>query len=223
MSIVLSAVLILIVAVFALLGVKKGFFATIAGFISPLASLALTMIFYKPVAAFLKSSLFSGMVTDTSGMENFFNEFNATEDVIAKLKLAMDYLNENDLNEAVEAIKNNVMAEVLSIAIAIVGLFLVLLIVIKLVFKLLDLVAKLPVLKQANGILGGVIGACEGFVWCWVFALVFGSFIFPMLNASNPELFTTDMLSSPVYQFCTTFNPVGLIISLIQLIIGASA
>ena len=223
MSIVLSIVLILIVVLFAVIGAKKGFFATIAGFVSPLASLVLTLLFYKPVAALLKSSLFANMVTDTSGMENFFNEFNATDDVIAKLNLAMNYLNENDLNEAVEAIKNNIMAEVLSIAVAIVGLFLVLLIVLKIVFKLIDVVAKLPVLKQANGILGGIIGACEGFVWCWVFALVFGSFIFPALNANNPELFTTEMLTSPVYQFCTQFNPVGLILSLVQLITGASA
>jgi uncharacterized membrane protein required for colicin V production len=223
MSIVLSVVLVLIIAIFTVIGVKKGFFATIAGFIAPLASIVLTMLFYKPIAALLKSTLFANMVTDTSGMENFFNEFNATEDVISKLSLAMNYLNNNDLGEAIDAIKNNIMAEVLSIAIAIVGLFLVLLIVIKIVFKLLDLVAKLPVLKQANGILGGVIGACEGFVWCWVFAFVFGSFIFPALNSSNPELFTTDMLTSPVYQFCTKFNPIGLIISLVQLITGASA
>ena len=221
MSIILSIVLILIVVLFAVIGAKKGFFATIAGFVSPLASLVLTLLFYKPVAALLKSSLFANMVTDTSGMENFFNEFNATDDVIAKLNLAMNYLNENDLNEAVEAIKNNIMAEVLSIAIAIVGLFVVLLIVLKILFKVLDIVAKLPVLNQANALLGAVIGACEGFIWCWVFALVFGSFIFPSLNASNPELFTADMLTSPVYQFCTQFNPVGLIMSLVQLITGA--
>jgi uncharacterized membrane protein required for colicin V production len=135
----------------------------------------------------------------------------------------MEYLENNDLGEVTAAIRDNVMAEVLSIAIAIIGLFLVLLIAIKIVFRLLDLVAKLPVLKQANGLLGGIIGACEGFIWCWVFALVFGSFIFPALNAGNPELFTTDMLTSPVYQLCTKFNPVGLIISLIQLITGAAA
>ena len=218
MSIVLSVVLILIVAIFALIGAKKGFFATVAGFLSPLASLLLTVLFYKPVAAFLKSTLFANMVSDVP-----LPEIDASGDVISQLTGRMEYLENNDLGEVTAAIKDNVMAEVLSIAIAIIGLFLVLLIAIKIVFRLLDLVAKLPVLKQANGLLGGIIGACEGFIWCWVFALVFGSFIFPALNAGNPELFTTDMLTSPVYQLCTKFNPVGLIISLIQLITGAAA
>lgn len=218
MSIVLSVVLILIVAIFAVIGAKKGFFATVAGFLSPLASLLLTVLFYKPVAAFLKSTLFANMVSDVP-----LPEIDASGDVISQLTGLMEYLENNDLGEVTAAIKDNVMAEVLSIAIAIIGLFLVLLIAIKIVFRLLDLVAKLPVLKQANGLLGGIIGACEGFIWCWVFALVFGSFIFPALNAGNPELFTTDMLTSPVYQLCTKFNPVGLIISLIQLITGAAA
>ena len=218
MSIVLSVVLILIVAIFAVIGAKKGFFATVAGFLSPLASLLLTVLFYKPVAAFLKSKLFANMVSDVP-----LPEIDASGDVISQLTGLMEYLENNDLGEVTAAIRDNVMAEVLSIAIAIIGLFLVLLIAIKIVFRLLDLVAKLPVLKQANGLLGGIIGACEGFIWCWVFALVFGSFIFPALNAGNPELFTTDMLTSPVYQLCTKFNPVGLIISLIQLITGAAA
>ena len=215
MSIVLSAVLILIIVLFTVIGAKKGFFATIAGLICPLGSLILTLLFYKPVAALLKSTLFASMVTEVP-----MPDFSGSPDVITKLTVMMDYLNNNDLGEISKAITDNVMAEVLSIAVAIVGLFLVLLIVLKIVFKIIDLVAKLPVLSQANGLLGGIIGAVEGFIWCWVFALVFGSFIFPSLNASNPELFTVDMLTSPVYQFCTKFNPVGLIVSLIQLITG---
>ena len=218
MSIVLSIVLILIVALFTFIGVKKGFFATVAGFLSPLLSLILTLLFYKPVAAFLKGTLFAKMVSDIP-----LPEIDESGDVIAKLTGLMEYLEKNDLGDVAAKIRDNIMAEVLSIAIAIIGLFIVLLIVLKIVFKLLNLVSKFPVLKQANGILGGVIGACEGFVWSWVFALVFGSFLFPMLNSANPELFTPDMLTSPVYQLCTKFNPVGLIIALVQLITGASA
>jgi len=216
MSIVLSIVLILIVVVFAVIGAKKGFFHTIAGLVSPLISLVITMLFYKPVAAFLKSTLLASMVTDVA-----LPDFEGANDVISKLTVMMEYLNNNDLGEVSKAITDNIMAEVLSIAIAIIGLFIILFIACKIIFKVLDIVARLPILSTANGLLGAIIGACEGFLWCWVFALVFGSFIFPSLNSSNPELFTTDMLASPVYQFCTQFNPVGLIMSLIQLITGA--
>jgi uncharacterized membrane protein required for colicin V production len=216
MSLALSAVLLLIIVLFAVIGAKKGFFATIAGLVCPLGSLVLTLLFYKPVAALLKSTLFASMVSDVP-----MPDFSGASDVISKLTVMMEYLNNNDLGEVSKAITDNVMAEVLSIAVAIIGLFIVLLIALKIVFKVLDIISNLPVLTQANGLLGGIIGAVEGFIWCWVFALVFGSFIFPSLNASNPELFTVDMLTSPVYQFCTKFNPVGLIASLIQLITGA--
>ena len=215
MSIALSVVLILIVVLFTVIGAKKGFFKTIAGLISPLASLVLTILFYKPVAAMLKSTLFASMVTDVK-----LPDFEGAKDVISQVTVMMEYLNSNDLGEVSEAIINNVKAEVFSIALAIIGLFVILFIAFKILFKVLDIVAKLPLLSTANGLLGAVIGACEGFIWCWVFALVFGSFIFPALNASNPELFTTDMLTSPVYQICTQFNPVGLIMSLVQLITG---
>ena len=215
MSIALSAVLLIIVAVFVVIGAKKGFFATIAGLVCPLGSLVLTILFYKPIAAFLKRTLFAGMVSDVA-----LPDFEGANDVISQLTVMMEYLNNNDVGEVAEAVKNNVMAEVLSIAIAIIGLFLILFIGFKIVFKILDILSNLPVLTQANGILGGIIGAFEGFIWCWVFALVFGSFIFPFLNTLNPELFSAEMLSSPIYQFCTSFNPVGLIVSLIQLIIG---
>ncbi|MBQ9747136.1 MAG: CvpA family protein, partial [Clostridia bacterium] len=64
MSIVLDIVLILIVAVFTFLGVRKGFFKAVSGFISPLLSLILTILFYKPVAALIKGLPFlANMVT----------------------------------------------------------------------------------------------------------------------------------------------------------------
>ena len=215
MSLALSAVLVLIIAIFVIVGAKKGFFATIAGLVCPLGALVVTVLFYKPVAAFIKSSFLSHMISDVA-----LPNFDEASDVIGKITVMMEYLNNNDLGDVAGAIKNNVMAEVLSLAIATVGLFIVLFIALKIVFRVLDIISNLPVLMQANGILGGVIGAVEGFIWCWVFALVFGSFIFPSLNANFPEIFTTDMLTSPIYQFCTKFNPVGLIVSLIELIPG---
>ncbi|MBQ7291713.1 MAG: CvpA family protein, partial [Clostridia bacterium] len=98
MSIALSVVLILIVVLFTVIGAKKGFFKTIAGLISPLASLVLTILFYKPVAAMLKSTLFASMVTDVK-----LPDFEGAKDVISQVTVMMEYLNSNDLGEVSEA------------------------------------------------------------------------------------------------------------------------
>lgn len=216
MSIVLDIVLILIVAVFTFIGVKKGFFKAVSGFVSPLLSLILTMLLYKPVAALIKGMPFlANMVTDVE-----MPDLAAGEDLMGKIKILMHYIIENeDIEATTNAIVNNLIADVASIAIAFVVLFVGLLLIIKLVFNLLDVFSKAPVLKQANGLLGGVVGLCEGLFWCWIFALVFGGFIFPGLSASYPELFTEAMLESVVYKICTEFNPIAFILSIVQLIV----
>ncbi|MBQ9746928.1 MAG: CvpA family protein, partial [Clostridia bacterium] len=176
----------------------------------------LTILFYKPVAALIKGlHLLANMVTEFE-----IPDLAAGEDLMGKIKILMHYIIENeDIEATTEAIVNNLIADVASIAISFVLLFVGLLLIIKLVFKLLDVFAKAPVLKQANGILGGVVGVCEGLFWCWIFALVFGGFLFPTLSASFPELFTEAMLESVVYKICTEFNPIAFILSLIQLIV----
>ena len=227
MSIALSAILVLIVAVFAFIGVKKGFFKSVSRVASPLLSLLFTVLFYKPVAALLKGVPFiAKMITESANEELLALKasIDGASDLMGKLQVLVKYLiaNEDSVEETAKAAFNNVLAEVISIVLALVILFFGLLLIFKLIFKLLDIFAsKTPLVKQTNAILGGVVGACEGFFWCWIFSLAFGGFIFPKLNEMFPEVFTPDMLTSVVYQICTKFNPVGLIISLVQLIIGA--
>jgi uncharacterized membrane protein required for colicin V production len=168
MSIIFSIVLIAIVAIFAVLGAKKGFFKSVSGLISPLLALIITVLFYKPIAAWIKTwSFIAKMITPNVALP----DLSGAEDLMGKLQILMKYLivNEDTIDETAKAVASNVMAEVLSIAIAFIGLFVVSLIAIKLIFKVLDLFAQAPVIKQANGFLGGVVGACEGFIWCWTF------------------------------------------------------
>jgi uncharacterized membrane protein required for colicin V production len=219
MSIIFSIVLIAIVAIFAVLGAKKGFFKSVSGLISPLLALIITVLFYKPIAAWIKTwSFIAKMITPNVALP----DLSGAEDLMGKLQILMKYLivNEDTIDETAKAVASNVMAEVLSIAIAFIGLFVVSLIAIKLIFKVLDIFAQAPVIKQANGFLGGVVCACEGFIWCWTFCLAFGSFIFPRLNVMFPEIFTPDMLESVVYKICTEFNPVGFILWIAQFITG---
>ncbi len=212
MSVVLDIVLVAIVVAFTIIGAKKGFFVMVASFASKILGLLAAILFYKPVAALIKQLPFlSGMVTEVE-----MPDINTDAGVIDNLKNNLSYILSPDIDDKAEAIVNNLIAEVISIALAFVLLLVGVSLLVKLVFKLLDFVAKMPVLKQVNGLLGAVMGVCTGLFWTWVFALVFEGFLFSMFNANWPEIFTNEMLESVVYKIFTEFNPVAFIANLMQ-------
>ena len=111
-----------------MIGVKKGFFKAVSRFVSPLLSLILTVLFYKPVAALVKGLPFlANMVTEVE-----MPDLAAGEDLMGKLNILMKYIitNEENLDEITNAIVNNLIADVASIVIAFVLLFVVLLLLI---------------------------------------------------------------------------------------------
>lgn len=73
--------------------------------------------------------------------------------------------------------------------------FLISFIVVKIVFKLLELISKLPGINQVNKLAGGVIGFAEGVLVVWIIMAIitvfgnteFGTVIFEQIN-SNPLL-----------------------------------
>ena len=48
---------------------------------------------------------------------------------------------------------------------------------VSLLFKVFNIAAKLPIIKQANGLVGGVLGAVIGIFVCWIVAAVMTMFI----------------------------------------------
>ena len=59
------------------------------------------------------------------------------------------------------------------------------------------------------GALGGVFGALCGLFWAWVFAKLFVSFVFPILNSKLPEVFVSEMVESTVVKLCLKINPLA--------------
>ena len=216
MSAVLDIILILIVVVFALIGAKKGFFKSVSGFASYVVGMIIATIFYQPFMAIVKRlPFFANRITDVE-MPNLAEG----EDMMEKLKIIMNYIIDNeDIGEKAEAIMNNLIVDVGATLISFGLLFIASSLIIKLVFLLLDFTAKMPVIKQINGMLGAVVGAITGIFWSWLFSVVFGGVIFPILNANYPQIFMDEMLESFVFKLCSEFNLIAFISALLHKIL----
>ena len=217
MSACLDIILIAIVAAFAVVGAKRGFIRSVSGYVSHLIAFILTLSFYKRFAVVVKRIPFiSGMITDTQ-----IPEFTGADGFMEKIKMIINYIIfSDDVDAASKAVMNNLIADVLATVISFAVLLVAFLIVMKIVFSLLELIATAPVIKQANGVLGLVFGVLIGSFWAWIVASLFGNLLFPILNAKWPDVFMDDMLTSFVYKLCTDVNPMTYIFILIKKILG---
>jgi uncharacterized membrane protein required for colicin V production len=213
MSAILDIVLILIVVVFAVAGAKKGFFQAVSGFFSYLIGLVSSVILYKPFTAYVKKIPFLAKMMTEVEMPRLEEGIGMME----KFRAIMDYVAVNeDVGEKSEAILNNFIADVIATFISFILIFTVVSLTVKFVFWLLGLVSKIPVLKQINGILGVLIGVFRGMFWSWIFSIVFGGILFPLLNANWPGVFMSSMLESFVFKMFSEFSPIAFIADMLH-------
>ena len=217
MSACLDIILIAIVAVFAIIGTKRGFIKSVSGYVSVLISFFLTLTFYKRFTPVVKRLPFiERMITDAQ-----MPEFSGAEGFMEKIRMIVNHIiSSEDVDAASKAVMNNLIADVLATVIAFTVLLAGFLLLIKLLFLLLELIAKAPVVKQANGVLGLVFGVLIGSFWAWIAANLFGNLLFPILNAKWPDVFMDEMLTSFVYRLCTDVNPMTYVFTLIKKILG---
>ena len=118
-----------------------------------------------------------------------------------------------------EAILNNYIAELLASIIGFVVVFLVTVLILKLLLWILDMiVSRTPVIRQANGLLGCLIGLLNGFFWTWMISNVFVNFALPFLSDRWPTVFVSEMADSFVVGLRTKINPITYLFMLINLI-----
>ena len=198
--------IIALIAGFTLLGLKRGFVKVVIGLASMFIAIVGAALLTKPVGAFLdkntgiRASIDKTIVSFVDEqIENAKQEAMKAAGVKDESELKVEDLikkiDELSLPASVrdviaEAAKKDVAAaghaaakeaaEKLSDAvingIAFIGCFIVLLIALIIIGNALNVVAKLPVLHQLNGVLGGVLGFVEGIVAVWLFFAVIMAF-----------------------------------------------
>lgn len=147
--------LIVVLILFSLWGYKRGFIRTIVGFMSTLISLIVTTFLYSPIASFIYNIGIGDLI-----------------------KTAL-----------IDAMENG--AEPTSTSMIIVNIisFLLIIIVIKILLSVLvnslNLIAKLPIIKQANALLGLCTGFLSGLLISYIAIGIIGAlsgndFVFSM-------------------------------------------
>ena len=176
MGIVIDIILVLIVALSAFLGYKKGLVELGAKLFAGIIAIVITLIIYKPVGNIV--------IKNTSIDEKIENTISEkTTNVIEENSKISDNKYIQDASDnAVSQVKEEVLPEqarniavnVVYVATALI-LFIISKIVLSIVISLANAVASLPILKQFNEIGGFLYGLVRGAIISFVLILVIGT------------------------------------------------
>ena len=172
-------ILLLILLLFSFIGFKRGFIRTVVGLTSTIISLILTALLYPQ----LSNAIYNSTIGDS--IEEYFIELMSSGTEVELLA------------ETTAKTASVICINVIS--------FLLVIIVIKmmlmLLLKSLNLIAKLPILRQANAVLGMCSGFVSGLLICYIIigvvsALSTNGFIEPKWD----EALKTSVLASLIYE-----------------------
>lgn len=193
MAYILDVAVILLFVLAILIGIKRGFVKTVIRLVGCLLALVIAYSLSGVIAggaydAFLAPTVKEQIVAhvpsaDTEslreGLDAVMEQLpgfvrNAVDNSIGSTDQIVNYL-EGALSGDVESLAATVSDKVIRpVAVAMLQmicffiLFIVLMIVVIILSCVINKVFKLPLLKQANGVLGGILGAVEGVLWVLV-------------------------------------------------------
>lgn len=227
MALILDVLLIAVVAVFVLFGIKRGFIKSFVSLLGIIISLAIAFYLSTPISNFIFSNILrnpihdkiteavSAQLPDSANKDDIKLEIPEELLSLAKSlgidveeKLNVDFSKDVDeiLNNTADTIVDDIAAPIVTKlvwVICFIILFVLASIVVKLIASALNLVAKLPILKSANKLLGGVVGLFEGVLVAVVICLALSTIlkfssdgIFGITNESVNDSFIFAKISS---------------------------
>ena len=226
MGILLDIGFVIIILLCVVFGYKKGFFKSIAGFIGAVIAMFLAWVLAGLIANALYQGVFREKLIDniSSVLSNdalaSFPEKAAQ--VVANLPgflsntLNNQGITSSQIEQSLQAAGSNAApatADLISPTVIwllqlllTVILFFILVILVRLVIKLIGNVFRLPVLRQVDGILGGLFGIFKGVVYIFL-ACILLQLLMPVIgNSSEPMKQVLD--NSFIYQFIFYNNPI---------------
>ncbi len=144
-------IILAIIILSAYMGFKRGFLRSLTGALSTVISFALTLVLFKPIGNILNNS---------PVRESVFNKINGLIEGSDNTAIKLFSAVQNDGVEAVTEIAINLIS------------FIVVIIIVKLllaiIMRAVKLTSKLPLIKQANSLLGGIFGLVGGVLICYI-------------------------------------------------------
>jgi len=207
-------VVLAILAIGAIIGWKKGFVDMLFGAVSMTIALILAVLIGPKLGAFIQENTglvdtLSVKVGQTLNLEDlaievpepdaFVENLNLPAVIKEKItsaefeeKLNLDKMAEDASKKMAEVVAT-FLAKTIITALCFVIVFVVALILLFVLNKILDLVAKLPLLKQANQLAGLALGTVQAILIIWLFFAIvtvisgteFGQSIFGYINSSK--------------------------------------
>lgn len=234
MWLILDLVLILVIALYAVSGAKKGLIKALCGMGVTIVSLIIALNFYSPLAAYFRSTLIYEQMTenlsgkieayindnaDSQSFSELINDAPESLDIILKgfgtsledVSAKMDAMIESGETNLAAGLSDYIVkpaAKMLSNALAIIVMFIASLIVLNIALLLLDLIFKLPVLNFANKLGGFVAGAAIGLLISFVVCAVI-NIALPVLPGVGIEIDSDTAAKATVFTAISDINPLS--------------
>ncbi len=229
MFLILDAIIVLIILIFAFLSARKGFVRTlieVVGFVlsivialslsAPIANGIYDNVVHPIVAKTVESSMNEGAATANSAVDAVWNKMPSflTESSffnVSKENLTSTITDEmaNNTADITNSISNSfvkpVVTKLLSVLIAVI-LVIVLLFVVKLLAKYINKLFTFSVIGDINKILGGLLGVLKGIAVSVVFCLVISLIL--SFTKNGFLIFTYDSInSSYLFKYLIGISP----------------
>ena len=226
MGILLDIGFVIIILLCVVFGYKKGFFKSIAGFIGAVIAMFLAWVLAGLIANALYQGIFREKLIDHISAVLSNDALASFPEKAAQVVVNLPGFLSNTLNnqgitssqieQSLQAAGNNAApatADLISPAVIwllqlllTVILFFILVILVRLVIKLIGNVFRLPVLRQVDGIMGGLFGIFKGVVYIFLVCILL-QLLMPVIgNSSEPMKQVLD--NSFIYQFIFYNNPI---------------
>lgn len=191
---ILDLIFMLIIAVSVIIGIKQGFVRSLLGIASLFVSIIAAVYLYQPFIDLLYGiPVVSGVID--SIIESIKNAILSAlgSGTVENLPPFLGTFMGNKIAEGNEMIALALAEAAFSCMLVIIFIILVR-IAIAILVKALNLFTKLPVIKQFNGLLGGIMGLVTGIIICYIAATV----LFVWSNAANGTWVNEALASSGI-------------------------
>lgn len=229
MKYLLDAVVILIFLLCVWIGQKRGFIKTVTGIVAFLAALAVSALLSGPVAGLVYDKAVEPTIIETvntqveqaegSAIENLNNAYESLPTVVKNLLAQTGIEDVDDLAQNLMSMDTNIpvsenvnaVVEPLLLplikAISSLLLFLIAYIAAGIVLRVLNIVAKLPLLKQLNKTLGLVGGIVSGALWALLAVTVLQ--VLAATGAADGAITLQTIGETTVVNWIAGVNPLG--------------
>ncbi len=181
----LDIIFLAIIIVCVIYGAKRGIIKTVLGLSSMIISIAAAIWLYEPFMELIsKNEAIASVIA--SFRENikaamlpspqYLYDPAVTETTGKIPALFASLIGSDIISQGTEAAATAV-ADAVVYLITVVIFIIVIKILISIIFKVFNLAAKLPVIKQANKLVGGFLGLVIGIFVCWIAAAALSMFI----------------------------------------------